>query len=324
MKSQLYRYNQDKQDVKKKFDLSILESITSIDSMVHWINFHGFDNSELLEGTFNKFGVHRVTKKDIVDLDQRPKVEEFDEYLYITIRSLYKRNKKLVSEQMSFLLKDNLLLSIQEKEGDIFNAVRFRIVNNTGIVRKKGSDYLMYLLLDAVIAGYKEVLKTLQSEVDKLQEEITKEFSNTLNYTIDSTKGELRFLRKEILPLRDQLNRLIQSPNRFLLKKNTPYFADLRDQVNYIMDEIEQEKSELEALSNQFFAQLSIQSNNVMQFLTVIAAIFIPLTFIAGLYGMNFVNMPELQSENGYYVVLGIMCAIAGALIYYFWKKKWL
>ncbi|MFT5217717.1 MAG: magnesium transporter [Glaciecola sp.] len=287
------------------------------------MNFHGLDDLEMLQVSFQKFGIHRLTQQDILTLNERPKIEEFEGHLFVTMKSAYWKNKSIESEQISFILTNSNLISYQEKEEDIFNEIRFKITNSTGIVRKRTADYLLYLLVDAVILGYQKVLSKIQDRVDALQLEIREDFDKTLFHQIDFEKEQLKFLKKTILPIRDQINKLITGDNVFIKEKNKPYFNDLKDQILYLVDEIDSERSDLESMSNMYFAALSQKSNEIMQFLTIVAAIFIPLTFVAGVYGMNFKYIPELDTEYGYFVFWGVMLTITGGLVLYFRKKNW-
>ncbi len=323
MKSQLYSYNKDDVIVDKHYTADKLKLIEDDDSKVYWINFHGIDDDEIIKASFNRFNIHRVTQQDIITLNERPKIEEFESYLFVTLKSVYLKNKIVESEQMSFILSYSNLFSYQEKEGDIFNEIRYRISNNTGIVRKKEVDYLLYLLINQIIAGYQKVLDHIQNRIDIIQSEIRNNVDKTKFETIDFEKEQLKFLKKSILPFRDQISKLISSHNQFVNAKNIPYYNDLKDQILFLIDEIDSERTDLESLSNLYFASLSQRSNEIMQFLTIVAAIFIPLTFIVGIYGMNFKNMPELDSDYGYYIVWGIMILITIGLVYYFKRKKW-
>lgn len=324
MKSQIYTYNKDEITNDKSFNSEKLNALDlSIKDKINWINFHGLDDKDFINNSFKKFSIHKLTQGDIFHLSERPKIEEYEEYLFSTLKSIYWRNGGLFSEQISFILTENTVISYQEKKGDIFTEIRYRLINDTGIVRKQPIDYLLYLLIDAVLEGYQQALNNIQEEVDNIQVISRKEFEKSTLYKIDGGKEQLKLLKKSLMPLRDQLNRLISSNNTLITPKNIPYFNDIKDQVLYMVDEIDSERADLESLSNLYFASLSQRSNEVMQFLTIVSAIFIPLTFIVGVYGMNFDNMPELHTQNGYYIVWGVMLVMTLLLVYYFKKKKW-
>lgn len=256
-------------------------------------------------------------------MNERPKVEEFEDYIFTTLKSIHRKKKKIKIEQISFVLKENILISFQERHGDLFGEVRSRLKNNTGIVRTRKADYLLYLLIDSVLKGYQKVLSDVQSNIDNTQIIVYKNYDESFFRRIEEYQNELKMLKKSLSPLRDQLIKLSNSRTKFIQDINLPYFNDLKDKILYLFDEIEEEKSDLESMTNQYFAVLSQRSNEVMQFLTIIAALFIPLTFIVGVYGMNFENMPELKSTYGYYIVWGVMIIITIGLILYFRKKGW-
>ena len=323
MTSQLYIYSKEDVLVDKNYSKEKLLGLSVDESKVYWLNFHGFENIEMMQSSFDKFKIHRLTQQDVQTLNERPKIDEFENYLFVTLKSIYWKNKAIESEQISFIMNNSNLFSYQEKKGDIFNEIRYRIANDTGIVRKKTVDYLLYLLIDAVINGYQKALIHTQERIDLLQVQIREDFDKSIFNTIDFEKEQLKFLKKSILPFRDQINKLISSHNSFIKNINIPYYNDLKDQILYLIDEIDSERADLESMSNMYFASLSQKSNEIMQFLTIVAAIFIPLTFVVGVYGMNFKYIPELESQNGYFYIWGIMLIITLLLILYFKKKKW-
>lgn len=321
--AQIFSYNEKVCNVNMDIDVAAIDQIKMDGDQYSWLNFHSMEEKVLIEHAFSNFGVHRVTQKDILELNERPKVEEFEDYIFTTLKSIHRRKKRIKIEQISFVLKENAIVSFQERHGDLFGDVRSRLKNNTGIVRTKKVDYLLYLLIDAVLKGYQKVLSDVQQNIDDTQVIIYKNYDESFFKKIEDYQTELKVLKKSLSPLRDQLIKLSNSRTRFIDDANLPYFNDLKDQILYLFDEIEQEKSDLESMTNQYFAVLSQRSNEVMQFLTIIAAMFIPLTFIAGVYGMNFKHMPELDTEYGYYVVWSVMIIITILLILYFKKKRW-
>jgi len=296
------------------------------DTSVKWINFHGFDNEKLIQESFDHFGIHKLTREDILQLTERPKIEEYESYIYVTLKSVYTKKDKfhaIQSEQISFILTHDTIISYQERHGDLYGYVRNRILNDEGIVRKKGADYLLYLLIEATLLGYEKCIEHLNIEIDELKESMRGQLSNELFSAIEERKDEIQLLRKSFHPFRDQVLKLTNSPGQLIKESSIPFFNDIRDNVLYISDETDDTKAELESLTNLYFARLSQKSNEIMQFLTIVAAIFIPLTFVAGVYGMNFQNMPELASQNGYFIIWGVMFTIAAVLVLYFKKKRW-
>ena len=324
---QLYTY--DSKDVAEHKgtlnDEMLNELRTTNGSKIKWINFHGFNEKESIEATFNAFGVHRLTKEDILQLSERPKIEGYDDYIFVTLKCLRPGVKAEIQvEQISFLLFENTLISFQEHEGDSFDEIRSRITENTGVVRTKGSEYLLYLLITKTLLEYEEYLYMIDKKIANFTDSIRKDVRADLFDEIEETKELLRDFRSALHPFRDQVNTLINLESKLLPHSSRPYFSDMKDNILFRIDEIENQKSDLDSLSNLLFGKLSQRSNEIMQFLTIVASIFIPLTFIAGVYGMNFKNMPELQTDYGYFIVVGLMIATAIGLILYFRKKKWL
>ncbi|MGB1102204.1 MAG: magnesium/cobalt transporter CorA [Crocinitomicaceae bacterium] len=323
---QLYTYNADEMELQEgSLSEAYLTKLRNEKSnKIKWINFHGFDDKETIEATFKAFGVHRLTKEDILQVSERPKIEGYEDYIFVTLKCLRPGSVAEVQvEQISFLLFENTLISFQEHLGDSFKEIRGRITENTGVVRKKGSEYLLYLLITKTLSEYEDNLLIIDKKIAEFTESIRKDVNADILDEIEQTKDLLRDFRSALHPFRDQVNTLINLESKLLPPSSRPYFSDMKDNILFSLDEIENQKSDLEALNNLLFGKLSQRSNEIMQFLTIVASIFIPLTFIAGVYGMNFQNMPELKSENGYYIVVAVMIAMAAGLIIYFKKKKW-
>ena len=195
--SQIYTYSKEEVISDKSFDNEKLNSLDlSVTNKINWINFHGLDDKVFIKNSFKKFNIHKLTQGDILHLGERPKIEEYEEYLFSTLKSIYWRNEGLVSEQISFVLTENTVISYQEKKGDIFNEIRYRISNDTGIVRKQSIDYLLYLLIDAVLEGFQQVLLRIQGQVDNIQVISRKGFDQDTFFKIDSGKEQLKFLKK--------------------------------------------------------------------------------------------------------------------------------
>lgn len=310
---------------KGALDDEMLETMRNAHAnKIKWINFHGFTEKASLKATFSAFGVHRLTQDDILQVSERPKIEGYDGYIFVTLKCLRPgKVKRIRVEQISFLLFENTLISFQEHKGDSFDEIRNRITENTGVVRKKGSEYLLYLLITKTLSEYESELSKIDDQIAVFNESIRKDVRADLFDEIEETKELLREFRNSLHPFRDQVNTLINLESNLLPRESRPYFSDMKDNILFSLDEIDNHKSDLDSLTNLLFGKLSQRSNEIMQFLTIIASIFIPLTFIAGLYGMNFRNMPELESHYGYPIVIAVMIAVAIGLILYFRKKKW-
>ena len=305
-------------------DELLKEMRTTKANQIKWINFHGFTEKASIAATFKAFGVHRLTQEDILQVSERPKIEGYDDYIFVTLKCLRPgKVQRIRVEQISFLLFENTLISFQEHKGDSFDEIRARITENTGVVRKKGSEYLLYLLITKTLAEYEEELSEIDEKIAVYNEAIRKNVQNDMFDAIEETKEQLREFRNALHPFRDQVNTLINLESNLLPHDSRPYFSDMKDNILFSLDEIDNHKSDLDSLTNLLFGKLSQRSNEIMQFLTIIASIFIPLTFIAGIYGMNFKHMPELESDYGYPIVMAIMVTLAVGLILYFRKKKW-
>lgn len=322
---QLYKYNEEKFEANKSYTLEDFEKENFKEGYnVWWMNLHGLHNKEFVTKTFDYFNIHRLTREDILELYERPKAEAYDTYLFVTLKAVYLEKRGLRTEQISFIVSDNVLVSYQERVGDLYQEIRNRIENNLGVVRKRSVDYLLYLLFDATLRGYHTALESLQEEIDQM--EASMDVSGNIDYLkmINYKRDQLKSLKKSVIPVRDQINKLLGNIDTFIDVSNHPYFNDIKDQVLYLIDEIDSERADLESLTNLYFASQSQRSNEIMQFLTITAAIFIPITFIAGVYGMNFKHIPELEAENGYYIFWGVILTVTILLILYFKRKKWL
>jgi len=323
-KCQLYTFNDSTYAVKAdKVDFELIRNEIKADQ-VSWINFHRIPTDEELIELSKIFKIHRTTKEDILDTTQRPKVEEFEEYLYFSLASFIPSKKGVPNtEQISFVLGKDFLISIQERKSDHFPSVRERIKNNTGILRTKKADYLLYRLLDCILDSYFEVLEKISEEIEGLDFEATSSPTPEVLNKIEKDKRILIHLRKLIYPIKEIVARLDIGFPKFIDENNEPYFRDIRDTAQSLLDEVDTNKQILDSLTQLYYATLSHRMNEIMKVLTMVGAIFIPLTFIAGVYGMNFVFMPELEWKYSYFVVWAIMIVLAVVLLIYFKRKKW-
>lgn len=320
---QLYTYNTKEVELKNNLTTLNQESAFSSEEKIVWLNFHSLKN-ELIQHSFELFSVHRLIKEDIFNLNERPKIEESEGYLFVTFKSVVASSTKRLSfEQISFIMDNSNLISYQEKSRDHFSEIRERITEDKGIVRKKEVDYLLYLLLNAILQGYHQSLQKIIKRIDTLGDRVFKDHNSKMLEEIEELKSVLRDLKKVANPFKEQLSKLSSIETKFIKQSNKPYYNDLKDQVLFVLDEIENERQELETLTNFYFASVSQQANDVMKTLTVIASIFIPLTFIAGIYGMNFKNIPETEWTYGYLYFWGLMIGVSALMFYYFNKKKW-
>jgi len=293
---------------------------------VSWINIDGLHDTELINKFGKHFGLHSLLLEDILNTEHRPKIEEFGEYIFIVLKMLYydENEKIIISEQLSLILGNNLVITFQERVGDVFNPIRQRIKNPNSRIRKNSSDYLAYALIDAVVDTYFSILEDFGERIDDIEEDLMERPNNETLREIHSLKRELVYLRKSIWPLRELVS-ILERTELKLISANTKLFLrDLYDHVIQIIDTIENYREMASGMLDIYLSSASNRMNEVMKILTIMASIFIPLTFIAGVYGMNFENMPELHEKWGYPVALIVMILIAGVMITYFKRKDWL
>ena len=293
---------------------------------VTWINIDGLHQIEILEKLGECYGFHPLVLEDILNTDQRPKMEDYGDYLYIVLRMLSynDQSSEIDTEQVSLILGPNFVFSFQEKEGDVFDPIRERIRNNKGRIRKMGADYLAYALLDSIVDNYFMIMEKLGETIEFLEEElVTHPVPETLQ-TIHQLKRELIFLRKAVWPLREVISGL-ERGELVLVKETTRiYLRDVYDHTIQVIDTIETFRDMISGMLDIYLSSVSNRLNSVMKVLTIIATIFMPLTFIAGIYGMNFKYMPELGWRWGYPMVWVLVIVISVFMLIYFKKKRWL
>ena len=291
-----------------------------------WINIDGIHQVEIIETLGKHFGLHPLLQEDILNTDQRPKVEDHDDHIFIVLKMLYydDKEKELTIAQVSIILGSQFVISLHEGEGDIFNLIRERIKNKIGRHRKMGAGYLAYTLMDAIVDHYFIVLEKLGERIELTEEALVTNPTQETIKEIHKLKRDLIFLRKSVWPLREVVNMLEREEPPLIHVSVVPYLRDVYDHTIQVIDTIETFRDMVSGMLDIYLSSVSNKMNEVMKVLTIIATIFIPLTFIAGVYGMNFKYMPELEWPWGYFLVLGIMMVIALGMLTYFWKKKWL
>ncbi len=295
-------------------------------SSVTWLNIDGVHQPEIIEQVGKNFGMHPLVLEDIANTGQRPKMEDFDDYIFVVLRMLRfdEKENQTKTEQISVILGRDFVVSFQEMEGDVFDAIRERLRSNKGRIRKMGADYLAYALIDAVVDNYFMVLENLGETIEDIEDKlVTNPTAETLR-TIHDLKREMVFLRKSVWPLREVINRLERSESPLINKSTFVYLRDVYDHTIQVMDAVETFRDMLSGMLDIYLSSVSNRMNEVMKVLTVIATIFIPLTFIAGIYGMNFRYMPELELAWSYPAVLILMLIIALLMVVYFRRKKWI
>lgn len=305
-------------------NISVDELLKKIDPhRTSWINLDGMGDASIIEKLQAHFCFDALTLDDIIN-DQRPKSEEYEDYLFFTMKMLYRiQGAEIDYEQISFILGTNYLISFQEKEGDLFDSFRERIRLDQGKVRKKKADYLMYRLIDIIVDNYYIVLDNIGGQIDEIEDCIYTDSAEEAFVKIQSIKKELIFLRKAVYPLREALSKVVKGETSFVDEDNLRYFADVYDHTVHVIDSIETYKDLTASLLDIHMNTMNNRMNEVMKLLTIITTIFIPLSFIAGVYGMNFKHMPEIEWYYGYPTILGVMALVTVGMVYYFKRKKW-
>lgn len=293
---------------------------------VTWINVDGLRDTELIKKLGNFFNIHPLTLEDIITTGQRPKMGNFTDYIYLLLKMVEydEKEKKINTEQISIVLGPNYVISFQENVGDVFDQVRERIRSEKSYIRKMGADYFMYCLLDAIVDNYFVILESLGEYIEDREEELVRNPTVLTFQTIQALKREMIEIRRSVWPLREILSNLRPGESRLIEKKTAAYLRDVYDHTFEVMDTVETYRDILSEMIDIYLSTISNRTNEIMKVLTIIATIFIPLTFIVGLYGMNFRYMPELESKWGYPSILVIMIAVSILMLSYFRKKKWL
>jgi magnesium transporter len=294
---------------------------------VTWINVSGVHDESVIRTIGDHFGVHPLIQEDIVHTHQRPKLDPQDEYLYLVVKMLYfdeKHGGELRAEQVSFLVGERNLISFQEDPGDVFDPVRKRIRNGRGHIRNRGPDYLAYALLDVIVDHYFAVLEDLGIRTEDLEDDIVGEAPLDVEDDIHELRRALTFVRRMTWPMRELLSQLERLDSPLWAETNQPYVRDTYDHIVQVLDLVESLRDTASGLHDLHMTSLSTRMNEIMKVLTIIGTIFIPLTFIAGIYGMNFENMPELGWAWGYPVVWIVMLTLAGALLLFFRRREWI
>jgi magnesium transporter len=294
---------------------------------VTWINIDGIHQPEVLEKLGACFGLHPLVMEDILNTEQRPKIESYPDYIYIVLKMLYlNETLNAVSiEQISLVVGRNYVLSFQEGiEGDVFNPVRERLRKENGKARVLGPDYLAYTLIDAVVDNYFSILEKIGEKIEIIEEKLVSNPSEVMVHQIHYLKREMIFLRKAVWPLREVISSMLRGDSPLVTDPTRLFLRDVYDHTIQVIDTIETYRDMISGMLDIYLSSVSNRLNSVMKVLTVIATIFMPLTFIAGVYGMNFRNMPELEWRYGYFMVWAAMAGIGLSMLYYFRKKKWL
>jgi magnesium transporter len=293
---------------------------------VTWINIDGVHDIEIIEKLGKRFDLHPLILEDIVNTGQRPKMEDFGSYIFVVLKMLYydEKKKEIEGEQVSLILGSNFVISFQEREGDVFNPLRDRIRNAKGRIRKTGADYLAYGLIDAIVDSYFLILEKIGEKIEGIEEDLVRKPTPETLQTIHNLKRDMIFLRKSVWPLREVVSGLQRGDSSLIGESTRVFLRDVYDHTIQVIDTIETFRDMVSGMLDIYLSSISNRMNEVMKLLTIIATIFIPLTFLAGIYGMNFKYMPELEWHWGYFAALSIMVVIGIFMFIYFRRKKWL
>jgi magnesium transporter len=308
-------------------DISIDEAVQYKETdTVSWINLSGIHEIDLIETLGKSFGIHNLALEDILNTHHRPKVEDIDHLSLIILKMLFFDDETLniETEQVSLVLGPHFVLTFQEREGDVFNGVRERLQRSSGRIRQRGSDYLAYALVDSIVDSYFHILEKVGDQLSQLEEDLLQDPDQTALGRIHHFKRQLMLLRKSVWPLREVISNLYKEESSLIKEDTQIYLRDLYDHTIQVLDTVEIFRDTVSGLQDLYMSAVGNRMNEIMKVLTIMASIFIPLTFIAGIYGMNFDYIPELKWQWGYFAVWGIMILSAVCMLIYFKRKKWL
>ena len=319
----LIDYNEEEIELREL--KSIDECFPYLDrSSITWVNIDGLHDIEVINKIGSHFDLHPLVLEDILNTEQRPKLDDMDEYLFVVAKMIYYNpdNNQVKFEQISIVFGKNFVLTFQEDAGDVFDPVRERLRKGKGRIRKMGADYLMYTLLDALVDSYYNVLERIGDRVENLEDDLMESPEPETLQVIHNMKRELVFLRRSVWPIREIIGSLERGESDLISDVTKIFYRDVYDHTIQVIDTIETCRDIVSGMMDLFLSSVSNRMNEVMKMLTVIATIFIPLTFIAGIYGMNFEFMPELKLHWGYPAVWGVMVVIGILMLVWFKKKK--
>ena len=313
-------YNE--RDIKRIEECLLLNDKT----IVTWVNLEGISYIPNLKKLGECFNLHPLVLEDILNTDQRPKIDDMDDYLFIVLKTINydDSTNEITTEQVSIILGNNYVISFQEGDGDIFGPIKERLNTSKGHIRKAGADYLAYTLVDLIVDQYFVVLEKFGENIEYLEDEVVARPTPQTLQDIHHYKNDMIILRKSMWPLRDVISKLGRRESPLINDATVIYFRDVYDHTIVAIDDVETHRDILSGMLDIYLSSVSNKLNETMKVLTVIATIFMPLTFLAGLYGMNFKHMPELAWPWGYYAVLGLMVLIVAVMLGYFRKRKWI
>lgn len=290
-----------------------------------WVNVNGINDVEVVKQICEKYNIDPLYQEDILNVFQRTKIEEENNYIYLTFKSLEWNEQilEIEEEQISLILSNNTIITFQEKLGDNFDILRSKLLSSTSSIRGRNLDYLFYRILDVTVDTYFDILEKLGDLIEDMESEISTSTSKNMLHKIQASKAAINLMRKNIYPMRDLLNKLVATDHELIDEGSKKYFKDVLDHSIQILENIETYRDITLGLKDLYFNTVSHEMNLVMKTLTIISTLFIPLTFIVGVYGMNFRVMPELEWAYSYYLVWAFMLTIAIGLMIWFRRKGW-
>lgn len=320
---QLFRYNKEECVENKSILHDSIETFEK-NGDNFWLNIYGLSNTETIASLCEKQGIHDLVIQDILDVNQRPKFLEYEDYSFLTLKSIVPSEDEMITEQISFVFGTNYLISFQERKADFFEHLRIRLRENKGILRERAADYLLYAMLESILDNYFKTLNKLDQEIEEFNFTNSKKVpSPNVLEIIENHKKFVHFIKKSILPIKEFTQVIERGECLCIEKRHIKYFLEIKDLCLTLIDSSDMILSSLESSTNLFFSMQGHQMNQVMKTLTIVATIFIPLTFVAGIYGMNFRNMPELEWKYGYFGIWMVIILIFSGMVLYFKKKKW-
>lgn len=322
MKLEVISFNE--QDLfEKTISIDELDRIQT-DGHVTWLNVVGLHETDKMRLIGDTFQIHNLALEDILNMGQRSTFDEYDDHYFIAAKMIRAVNEHIISEQFSMIVGKGYIITFQEKEGDIFDGVRSRLRNTKGRIRTKGSDYLSFALLDVIVDHYMAIVEEYGDEINDQEVRLMEQFNKDMIKDINLSKKEINYLRKHTRPLRDTIINFNKSDNPLIDSKTVPFLKDLLDHISNVAESVEVYRETINDNFNTYNTQMNNKLNDVLKVLTIFSVIFIPLTFLAGIYGMNFENMPELSEPYAYPTLLGVMAVVAIGMIFYFKYRKWL
>ncbi len=298
----------------------------SNEELVQWYDIRGLHDVNLIQSIADSFGVHTLAMEDIVDVHKRPSYVEYKAGHFISLKAFEysNENKEVKPQSISLFFGKGFVLSFQEHEDDVFKVLRERIQNSKGRIRQRGSDYLTYAIIDVIVDRYFNVIDNVEETLEEMEDIISNDVDSINKGQLQATKVNLIKIRKSVVPLREALNQFIRSESELIDDRTEAYLRDVYDHTIQIVESADTMRDILGGLQDLYISEISLKMNKIMQFLTIVTAVFVPLSFLTGLYGMNFEVIPELKYQNGYFILWAAMIVITVGMFWWFKQKKWL